>query len=247
MKTPIAVDLARSKVGALDSSRTERQPDTFALRRVMAGVGLAIGLLGAAPPTQAHPHVFVEGGVDFLFDAHEALSALRVTWLFDPFETLFTLSSHGLFLNRTGDLDESDRQKLIRRLSEWPEGFNGSAHLSIDGAPVDLALPSDLDARLMDGQLMMTFTRALRSPAPMRARVAEVGFYEATYFYAFSVTRPPKLLGMDWRCWAYVDPFDPDTQLAELQATLLSLHHEETPDIKDVGALFADRIVVRCE
>ena len=41
-------------------------------------------------------------------------------------------------------------------------------------------------------------------------------------------------------------PFNPDIELAALQTTLFELSREETPDIENVGALFADRIVMTC-
>lgn len=42
---------------------------------ITAGLGFAVP---QAP--LAHPHVFVDGGVDFVFDATGKLSALNVTW-----------------------------------------------------------------------------------------------------------------------------------------------------------------------
>ena len=73
-----------------------------------------------------------------------------------------------------------------------------------------------------------------------------MAFYESTYFFAFSVTQEPTLLGHAGRCTADVRPFRPDAEDAALQAMLARLSREETPDIENVGALFADRIVVRC-
>lgn len=41
--------------------------------------------------------------------------------------------------------------------------------------------------------------------------------------------------------------FEPSAQLFALQATLMQLAREETPEQGNVGALFADEIVLRCE
>ncbi len=209
-------------------------------------IGIAAAALTAAAPVAAHPHVFVDGGVDFVMRDGTVLEALEVTWLFDEFETLYTLSSAGVGLNDEGGLDEADRLDLVRYLSDWPDDFDGSAHLSVDGAGIALEWPAGLDARLIEGRLEMTFTRRLDSPISLNERRVEVAFYESTYFYAFSVTNQPRIAGDPGNCAARVVPFNADAQSAALQSTLFELGREETPDIENVGALFADRIVLRC-
>jgi len=61
------------------------------------------------------------------------------------------------------------------------------------------------------------------------------------------VTNPPRLLGHDGSCSADIVPFEPDDELATFRTTLLALEREETPEAVNVGALFADRIVLACE
>lgn len=215
-----------------------------------AQAGLAIGILAAeliaAAPLAAHPHVFVDGGVDFVMGERAVLEALEVTWLFDEFETLYTLSSAGIGLNDEGGLDEADRLELVRHLSDWPDDFDGSAHLSVDGAAIALAWPTGLDARLIEGRLEMTFTRRLEPPVSLRDRHVEVAFYESTYFFAFSITHAPLIRDGSGACAARVLPFEADDQSAALQTTLRELGREETPGIENVGALFADRIILQC-
>ena len=199
-----------------------------------------------AVPVHSHPHVFVDGGVDFVLGDGSTLEALRVTWLYDEFETLYILSSNGLSLTPDGGLNEEDRQSLTRLQSDLPSDFAGSAHLSVAGEPVALGRPKGLDADIVDGRLHVTFTRDLLEPLDLRASTAEVAFYEATYFYAFAVTDTPQLEGDALGCAATVIPFDPDTQDTALQAALAKLSREETPDAEEIGAFFADRIVLQC-
>ena len=72
-----------------------------------------LALLVHPLPLQSHPHVFVDGGVDFVFDEENLLSALLMTWLYDEFESLYILSSYGMSVNSEGALTEADRQELI--------------------------------------------------------------------------------------------------------------------------------------
>lgn len=212
------------------------------LCRVPALCGL---ITVAGGPAVGHPHIFVDGGVDFVFD-DDSLVALHVTWLYDEFETLYILSSYNLSLNAAGGLDEVDRRALVRLRSDWPSDFDGSAHMSIEGEPVPLQWPENLDAQVVDGRLRMTFTRGLDEPAELTGLTAEVAFYEATYFFAFAVTEQPAIVGAVNRCVEEVRKFDPTAEDEGLQATLALLNREETPVMANVGALFADRIILTC-
>lgn len=212
------------------------------LKRVVVALLFAF----AVTPANAHPHVFVDGGVDFRFDDQGRLEALEVTWLYDEFETLYILSSHGLSLNSTGGLDEIDRQRLVALRSEWPNDFDGSAHLSVDRATVALNWPTGLDGSLVDGRLQLTFERELETPIDLRGRDAEVAFYESTYFFAFSITQSPKLIGAFGLCDVQVQYFEANTQDTALQSALKKLSREETPDITNVGSLFADKVTISC-
>ena len=209
--------------------------------------GFCTGLVLSAVPSQAHPHVFVDGGVDFVISAQKDLSALRVTWLYDAFESLFILSSLGISPNAADQLEDADRQALIEHEGNWSDDFEGSAHLSVDGQSIAMERPVDMGVDLIDGRLQVTFTRNLKSPVNLGDATAEVAFYEATYFYAFAATRRPQVFNAKGACLAEVAPFSPDAQDAAMQAALSILSKEETPQISQVGALFADKIVVRCE
>ncbi|MEM1383474.1 MAG: DUF1007 family protein [Pseudomonadota bacterium] len=219
------------------------------LARACALTAATIATLLAAVPREvnAHPHVFVDGGVDFVLAENSTLQALEVTWIFDAFETLYILAAAGHAPTASGDLDAAARRDLTWQLGAWLGDFSGSAHLSVDGEQTALDDPVNLNLDLTDGRLQLTFTRRLASPQDIGARKVEVAFYEATYFYAFSATKPPIFRGDGGPCSARVNRFNPDTQLAALQSTLFDLSREETPEMTDVGALFADRIVVKCE
>ncbi len=217
-------------------------------------VFLCAGLLVAftaisALPARAHPHVFVDGGVDFVF-TKDTLTGLQVTWLYDPFETLYIMSSERISLNDTGkftgEFNETDRAKLVKLQSEWPSDFTGSAHLAINGKPVALDEPSGFDAKLIDGRLKITFSRQLKTPIQLTGLQTELAFYESTYFYAFAITNTPKLIGAEDACTAKIIRGDPDEQNEAFQATLLKLSREETPEMAQVGELFADRISLQC-
>ena len=144
------------------------------------------------------------------------------------------------------ELAEADRQELFRYRNDWPTDFDGSAHLSIDGMNIPLDWPTNLDAEFIDGRLSVTFMRKLTTAVDLTISSATVAFYESSYFYDFSVTQHPQMLNAEIQCHTDLVPFAPNNQGSVLQGALMKLNREQTPDIENIGALFADRIVVQC-
>lgn len=198
-----------------------------------------------AQVASAHPHVFVDGGIDLRMSEPNVLEALEVTWRYDAFETLYILSSHGLTLNEAGGLDEPVRQKLVQIRSKFPADFDGSAHLSVAGEAIALDWPTNFDAKVVDQRLEVTFVRRLAKTFDVSQSSFELAFYESTYFFAFTVTDAPVIIGTS-TCSANVIPFEADPEDAGLIEALAKLGREETPEIANVGATFADRILVEC-
>ncbi|QEW23246.1 ABC-type uncharacterized transport system, periplasmic component (plasmid) [Paracoccaceae bacterium] len=215
------------------------------VRGALAVLALAVTTLAA--PAHAHPHVFIDGGVDFVFGEGRTLEALNVTWLYDAFETLYILSSLDIVPDDDWTLSDEDRAKIEAEENAWAPDFKGASHLKVAGQNIDLSRPKGLRARLVEDRLLVTFRRDLARPVDLSGSAAEVAFYESTYFYAFAATHPPDVVGGSGDCTTHVTPFDADTQLAGVQKTLATLGREETPSIDDVGALFADRIAISCE
>ncbi|MEM7188540.1 MAG: DUF1007 family protein [Pseudomonadota bacterium] len=202
--------------------------------------------LATPVPVQAHPHVFVDGNVDFVLNAEGDLTGLSITWRYDPFETLYLLANTGILPQPDGTLLPEDRKKLIKKERAWPEDFQGAAHLSLDGTRLPLSGPKAFDADLEDGRLVVRFRRFLDTPVAVRGRSVDVALYERTYYYAFTIAAEPQVIGDTDACEAALIPFEAAKQHEALQATLAKLSREETPDDTNVGALFADKVVLAC-
>ncbi|MEM7546475.1 MAG: DUF1007 family protein [Pseudomonadota bacterium] len=215
--------------------------------RCATALVLSVGLAVSSQAAKSHPHVFIDGGVDFVMDEDGTLRALDVTWLYDPFETLYVLATLKITPDAEWRLSSDDRARLIAHESVWAGDFDGTSHLSIEGEAVKLARPTGFDVELENEQLKVTFRRNLPEPIDVRGLDVEVAVYEKTFFYSLGVTKGPKFIGAETGCATDVIRFDPDTQLNALQYSLFELSREETPEIENVGALFADRIVLKCD
>ena len=82
--------------------------------------------LGAS--AEARPHIFVDTGADFLFDDTGRLAALRVSWCYDEFTTLFMFDVLDLDGDGDGELDNEDRAAIVKGETNWPPDYNGDAH-----------------------------------------------------------------------------------------------------------------------
>ncbi|KNG95407.1 hypothetical protein ATO11_02030 [Pseudaestuariivita atlantica] len=198
-------------------------------------------------PARAHPHVFVDGGVDFQITEDGTLEAIRVTWRYDELETLFLLSDLDVTPAAGADFTDSERALVERELGRFAPDFDGSVHLRAKGEPILLAWPRDLTARMVGDRLEVAFYRDLMEPLALEATELHAAFYERTYFFAFSLTDEPRFGEAEDRCSATITKFEPSSQTDEMRAALAKLGREETPENSNVGALLADRMVVTCK
>jgi ABC-type uncharacterized transport system substrate-binding protein len=206
---------------------------------------LDVMALALAPgAVAAHPPVFIEGGVDFLFAPQGRIESLRVTWIYDPLNSLFMLEDLGLAPDAAA-LEPADRARLAAYQTEWVEGFEGDSYLWHDGARVGLSGPLAADAEIRDGQVTIMFRRDVEAPfRPDATTVVQV--YDPTYYTAYTVTNTPRLEGAPPGCDAEVVPFEPTRELLQLQLQLVEIPVDGDPD-GEPGALFADRVRVACD
>jgi ABC-type uncharacterized transport system substrate-binding protein len=213
------------------------------------GRGLRAALLAlvvalAPGPARAHPHVFIDGGVDFLFDAEGRLTDLRVSWIYDPLTSLLMLEDLGIDAYGAAPLAPADRAALAAYQTDWYPEFEGDSYLWDGDRRIGLSRPRAADAEVVDGRVVIRFERALDAPFRPGAETV-VKVYDPTYFTAYSITERPRLEGGAARCGARVQPFEPSGPLAALQRSLSAIGIDEDPE-EDVGAVFAERVFVTC-
>lgn len=247
----LARDSQTSIAGIAGRHGADTRVATTACKRPLRTVRRALlsatfGVIAWALPLGAHPHVFMDGGIDFAFDSAANLHGITVTWIYDPFETLYMLSDMGVTPSGPEGFTDAERQIVEANLSEFPADFDGSAHLSIGAEPVALGWPMHLTAKMRGERLALTFTRALDVPLPVAGRELTAAFYERTYFFDFSLTEDSQITGDGGLCAATRDPFKASEETAEMQQALAKLSREESPADSNVGAQFADRVVVTC-
>lgn len=195
----------------------------------------------------AHPHVFIDTGLEFIVDESGNLTHVRVTWAYDEFYSLLVLEDMRLDQDGDGVLSEAEEQRLAGFDAQWVEGYNGDLVILAADQPVALSGPLEPRATTEDGRIVTTHLRKVEGePVPALALSAKP--YDETFYTAYEVTRPVTVSEPE-SC--RIDRFEPDIdgELAQMQAFLLTLDADydlEENDIPLVGERFATEIRVSC-
>ncbi len=199
---------------------------------------------GNAAPVVAHPHIYVDGGLDFYFEGGK-LTRLRVTWVYDPFYSLFLLQDAAIDTDGDGLLTDAEKEQLAARQSNWIEDFDGDSFLWQNDARIGLSRPVEPTADLVNGQVTIVFDRFLDEPVgPGDGLVAKA--FDPSYYVHYAITKPPRVIGAA-PCLAELTPFVASGAIGALQADLSALGQDETPEMPNIGELFADRIDLICD
>ncbi|MFC7703877.1 DUF1007 family protein [Plastorhodobacter daqingensis] len=208
---------------------------------------LVLGL-GAAE-ARAHPHVFIDSGLQMHFDDEGRLAAVRVVWVYDAFYSMLLLEELGLDPDFTGELTEAEKAQLSGFDMQWVEGFEGDLYALQEGKPLRLSGPRDWTADVQDGRIITTHVRAFEDRPGVAQDPLVIQVYDPTYYTAYRIVIDPQIEGRA-DCTARI--FEPDRTAASemLEAALAEMLAEpdfdEYEDFPAVGAAFSDEIRLTC-
>jgi polyphosphate kinase len=206
-----------------------------------------IGMAGLAAPALAHPHVFVDTGVEVIFDRSGRASALRISWTYDELYSMVILEDRALDQDYDGVLTAAERAAIQGFDMEWDPGYPGDSYALLEAEPLVLGPPRDWTADLVDGRLVSTHLRSLDPAVAVRDVPLIVQSYDPSFYVAYRIVGKPVLTGRS-DCVAQV--FEPDLAAADsfLQKALDEMYG--TADLEGefpaVGAAYADEVRVTC-
>ena len=147
---------------------------------------ILIAVLGAfALPrlARAHPHVFVDGRAEVLFDAQKRITAIRNIWLFD--EAYSAFADTGLDTNGDGKLTRQELAPLAKVNMDSLKEYSYFTYLSIGKTQLAFKPPVDYFLTEDKGRLTLSFTLPLAQPAAI-ANETVLEVFDPEYFVAFS-------------------------------------------------------------
>ncbi|WP_166401206.1 DUF1007 family protein [Rhodobacter calidifons] len=215
------------------------------LRCALPALVLAAGL--PAGPALAHPHVWIDTGIEVILNDRNEATAIRISWTYDELYSLYVVGDMGLDADWDGKLSPEEEARLSGFDMKWDEGFAGDTFALLGETPLDLSRPEEFGARYDGKRITSTHLRRLAAPVPVGAVPLIVQAYDPGYYVAYSIPEPAVVTG-GTGCVART--FVPD--LTEAEQALLEALKEYTPDVDvedafpAVGAQFAEEVRVTC-
>jgi ABC-type uncharacterized transport system substrate-binding protein len=217
------------------------------MKRLLSTV--AAGML-AAGQAAAHPHVFVDTGLQVIFDDAGQVAAVRVIWVYDELYTMFVLDDLGLDQDFSGELTPDEQARLAGFDMNWVEGYEGDLYALSGDKGIGLSGPSSWTAEMREGRIITTHLRTLEGRvAPDNGTPLILQVYDPTYYTAYRIAIDPIIEGRT-DCEARI--FEPDRTAASalLEDALAEMLAEADADMEAdfpaVGAAFAEEVRLTC-
>lgn len=202
----------------------------------------------SAQPARAHPHIFVDVGLELVFDDAGQPEGIWISWTYDPLFSMLLVSDMGLDADFSGTISDEEREALDGFDMQWTvEEYHGDTHVTQDGEPLALSSPVEWQSDYRDGQLHSRHLRHLiDQPDPDREWIVAV--YDPTYYTSYGLIGTPRATGRE-DCSLRI--FEPDWEAAgaQLEAALdevLGGGGDIEADFPLVGALFSEEVRVSC-
>lgn len=210
------------------------------MKRVFTALALTLTPISAV----AHPHIFIDAGVSFIFNDAGVLSAVKIEWAYDDLYTLITLDDMGLDADGDGLITVEEQKQLVGFDMQWLDGFEGDSFLSFADQPIGLSGPQTPTAELVDGRLITSHIRKLTKPISMSGGNVALKLYDPTYYSAYTLDLGAEVLNRD-SCMMEQIPADLGKAYDIVENLLYGSNSEE--NFPAVGENFADTLTLSCE
>lgn len=149
---------------------------------LFAAASLSAGMLAAAQPAAAHPHVFVTVRTVVEMDGTK-VTALRQSWSFD--ELYSTMAVEGLDTNKDGIYTREELAELTKANIDGLKDFDYFTFVRVGDTKIALKPPINGYTEFKDGVLSLNLTVPLDAPvdAGTQTILAQVG--DPTMFISF--------------------------------------------------------------
>lgn len=217
------------------------------IRHLIRASLVAGALTGAAAPLSAHPHIFIDTGIEVLFNADGQAMAVRVSWHYDDFYSLMMIEDRQLDADHDGILTPEEQAKLTGFDMDWDADYEGDLFVLLGDQRLALGRPDAFTASYADGRIVSTHLRPLQTPVRPGADPLIVQVYDPGYYTAYTITGDARLTNAA-TCVAQVFEPDRDAADAKLQAMLDEYTGQDGVEMEfpAIGSAYADEVRVIC-
>jgi ABC-type uncharacterized transport system substrate-binding protein len=208
------------------------------LQHLMALLALASGLVLAALPAQAHPHVWITSTSELLYAADGSISGVRHAWTFDDMFTTYALQ--GIETKEKGVYTREQLAPLAKDNVENLKEFAYFTFAKADGKKTKFEEPVDYFLEYKESSLTLHFTLPLK--APVKAKQLALDIYDPSFFidFKFEDKDPVQLVGAPETCQLKVQ------RPGEADVKKLTEEMIASGDQSNYGAAYANKIAVTC-
>jgi polyphosphate kinase len=209
--------------------------------------GLATIAALAAPPVLAHPHLFIDTGIEVIFDDQGRASALRISWTYDKSYSLTLVRDRGIDPDGDGEATPAEIAALTGFDMNRATGTSGDTYALAGDTPLHLGRPRDWTASYHGGHAVSTHVRDIDPPVDPAAAMLVMQSFDPGFYRAYTIASDPVLTGRRG-CTAQVFAPDLDETDPRAQAALAEHGEDEDAEIEfpAIGAANADEIRVTC-
>ena len=203
---------------------------------------IVAALLLVSVRAEAHPHAWIDLSVRVIFGADGRVAALRQTWLFDDFYSLYVLDGaeeKGAMPSQEG-LDAL----MVSNMKNLAD-YKYFTQLSSGETPLSFGDPTNMATRMNGKRLEMTFELPLTAPVHADDIAFTYAIFDPTYYIEMLHAKADDavaLIGAPDGCKATINEPNPDPDQIILAA---SLAQEDTSG-GEIGRFFAQDVRVTC-
>ncbi len=238
--------------GGQGAKKASTRGTAFTAKRTLMAIAAAcVSASMTAPPAAAHPHMFFDATAQFVTDTEARLTAVRVAFIIDEYNSLLTVAELGLDADADGALSEAEEQTALSTLVRGFSEYDYFAELTHAAGRLKFNPPTSGAAWLEDGHLGLVMDLPLADPQALAGKSVTLALYDPTYFTQITMALAPQVEAQAngetaLSCTAQLKRFEENEELADLSESLAQLSREETPEQENVGAFFADRATLNC-
>ncbi|PTX54773.1 ABC-type uncharacterized transport system substrate-binding protein [Litoreibacter ponti] len=203
----------------------------------------------AATAPHAHPHVYIDAGLEVIVDETGRLTHVRVSWRYDQFYSLLIAEERKVDGDGDGNTEADEEIWLAGFDMFWAPDYSGDLVVRLDGQPLVLSRPMEPTAQMRDGQITTSHLREVTGQPVIGADMVSIKVFDESYYTAFTLSLPVSLTGPDACTLERIEP-NIDGELAAMQAMLLSIDADadlEEMDIPLAGEKFATDVRITCQ
>jgi ABC-type uncharacterized transport system substrate-binding protein len=143
---------------------------------VMAVLSVAAGFSG---PSQAHPHVFIDGITDVVFE-NGKIVGIRQRWTFDDVFSLLMIEDFDK--NKNGRFDKAEIEALRKGAFDAVREFGYFTHIRLDDRKIAVNRVSEFSASLANGRISYSFMVPFAEPVDPKTTKVDLGTYDDTFY-----------------------------------------------------------------